>query len=146
MTNEIQSMDSLSRDIQGLASGNLDMYSSFTGNDFDTQVKMFEAVSNSEPISDNLGKVIQLKDVVVQRVEMSDEDTGEVSEGARVILIDADGSPYHAISQGLLTSLKNLFLMAGEPKTWPAPVPVKVVQKQGKGKNRYFTIQVATGK
>lgn len=141
-TNELVSASKLDREISGMQSGNMDMYSSIKGDDFETKIATVEATTNSLPAADNLGKVIQLKNVIVQKAELADEDTGELTEQPRVILIAEDGTSYHAISTGLLTSLKNLFGMAGEPHQWPKPVSCMVVEGKSRKGYKFMTLKI----
>src|SRR5690606_1115300 len=116
--------------------------STFSGDDFATKAKVFDAITNPEPISDHLGETIQLANVVAQSVEVAD-DEGTLNEAARVILIDADGQAYAGLSDGLLRSIQNLFGILGMPNTWPGPLPVKVTEEKSRKGFKFFTIKLA---
>lgn len=126
--------------IEALASGKATVFSTITGNDHATKLEVFNAVTNSLPIADNLGKTINLVNIVVQSVEMTDENSGEVQDVPRTILVDADGTAYHAISGGLFRSVETMLGVVGHPSGWPAPLPVAVT-REGSGTNKYFTMR-----
>ena len=101
---EVYSPSSLRADIEALNHGG-NVFHTFAGADFETKVKVLDAMTNSAPLSENIGTVINLANVVVQPVEMENEATKRMEAQPRIILIDADGKAYHAISGGLFRSL-----------------------------------------
>ena len=129
-------------EIQALASGAPTMYNSIKGEDFTAKKKTYGAVSAAKKVRDHLGKKIDLEHIIVQPVELADENTGEVTKQPRVILIDADGTAYYGISGGLFRAVGDVIGMLGEPDTWPEPLPVTVKEQQGRGANRFYTIEI----
>jgi hypothetical protein len=117
------------------------VFSTLTGNDFDTKVALMNALSNSVPVSENLKATIPLVNVVVESVDMADEGTGEIKAQPRIILIAADGTAYHAISGPAFRDVKRLLAIMGHPSTWPAPLPIHVAQ-EGQGTRKYFTVKL----
>lgn len=134
--------DAVSSAIQALAAGKQTVFSTIAGNDFETKLAVLQATTKSEPLADNLGKPIKLKDIVIQTIEMTDDATGETGPVPRVILVSDDGTAYHAISMGVFRAVENIIGILGMPSTWPAPLPVKVV-REGKAPRAYFTIYPA---
>lgn len=130
------------QDIANLASGKSTVFSTVTGDDFNTKVSVINAMTNSLPVQDNIGKTIQLVNVIVQAVDMADEKSREISAQPRIILLDADGTAYHAISSGLFKSLENIFGILGHPATWPAPLPIVIDRVKGKV-GHFFTARIA---
>ena len=59
-----------------------------------------------------INKKIKLKDVILMNVTMEGED-GEQDTGIRSVLIDADGNAYNATSNGIFSSLTNLYMIFG---------------------------------
>lgn len=116
------------------------LYSSLVGDDEDTNLAVFDATNESVPIADNLGVIIQLKDIIVQAVEMENETTGEVETQPRVIFLDDDGTAYHAISKPMLSTVKNLFAAIGQPHKWSGPIAVKVVEERSRAGRRFYKI------
>jgi hypothetical protein len=116
-------------------------YSSITGTDFAAKKKVAAALTSSLPIDENLGKVIALVNVIVLPVELAN-DQGEVNTAPRCILLDADGTAYHATSVGMLSAIRNLLASLGEPSSWETPVDVKVIQQKGNNGYKYFTLNL----
>lgn len=134
----------MSKDIavKNISSLNLEGgYSSITAEDKDSQKVIYTAISNAEKLSDNLNTPIHLVDVITMPVSELDEESGEVDEYTRTSLIAADGKAFAAGSNGVLSSLKNLFGVFGTPDTWTEPLAIQVVEKKGK-KGKFFTIEV----
>lgn len=119
-------------------------FSSITATDLESRKLFYTAISDAKPLSDNLNKVINLKDVIVQPVSSEDEKTGVVEDYLRSVLIDADGTAYAASSTGVKSSLDNLFLVFGTPDTWDAPLAIKVTEKKSaKPGFKFFSITIA---
>lgn len=129
-------------DIAMLSSGKSTVFSTFEGADHATKVATLNAMTNSEPISEHIGETIQLAHVIVQAVDMADDKTGEISAQPRIILIDASGKAYHAISTGLFKSLENIFGVLGKPGEWPEPLPLVIDRIKGK-QGHFFTARIA---
>lgn len=129
--------------LEGMKTGNAgNIMSTFQGTDFATKVKTLKAVTNSKPLSENLGKTIMLENVVVQIIEMPDEKTGVLTEVPRIILVDADGTTYHAISNGIFKSLENTFALLGQPAAWEEALPVQVSEERSRTGFRFMTLNV----
>lgn len=112
--------------------------SSFQGDDFETKLTVLSAVDNSKPISENLNKKIMVRNIIIQSVEMLDEQTKQMKAQPRIVFVEEDGTAYHAISGVLLRDVENWFGILGHPSSWPAPLPIKVVQA-GTGTRKFFT-------
>lgn len=138
---EVYSPNTLRADIAALNTGG-GVFHTFQGADFATKVKVLDAMTNSTPVADNIGTIINLANVVVQPVDMENERTKAIEAQPRIILIDADGKAYHAISGGLFRSLQNIFGVLGKPDTWNAPLPI-VIDKVKGGKGNFFTARIA---
>ena len=131
----------LGAEIANLATGRAAFYSSLKGDDFATKVATVEAMTNSVPIKENLNRTVKVKNVIVQSVPMADRATGEVRDQPRIILLDEDGTAYHAISGGLWRSVQNIINIVGEPSTWPAPLPIHIVSVKG-GQGDFYTAKI----
>ena len=122
------------------------LFTTIRGEDFSAKLALNNAIADAEPIDKHLDKWINLKDIVIQDVEFSDEDesTGEVTTtpGIMVVLVDDKGKAYRAFSNGVFRDLQRLLNILGDPNTWPDPVSVKVVQTVS-GKNRFYNLRVS---
>ena len=122
------------------------LFTTIKGEDFSAKLALNNAIADAEPIDKHLDKWINLKDIVIQDVEFTDEDesTGEVTTtpGIMVVLVDDHGKAYRAFSNGVFRDLQRLLNILGNPNTWPEPVSVKVVQTVS-GKNRFYNLRAS---
>ena len=122
------------------------LFTTIKGEDFSAKLALNNAIADAEPIDKHLDKWINLKDIVIQDVEFTDEDesTGEVTTtpGIMVVLVDDQGKAYRAFSNGVFRDLQRLLNILGDPNTWPYPVSVKVVQTVS-GKNRFYNLRAS---
>lgn len=133
----------LGAELANLGNGRISGYSSVTATDFGSRIKVINAMQAATPVADNLGKTINLQDVIIQEVSLANEVTGELNSVPRITFIDADGSAYSATSDVLYKDLKNFFAILGTPNNWPAPVPVQVVKEKAKV-GSFFTLKPAS--
>lgn len=131
----------LSSELNNMNKGQLGMFSTIEAVDFESKVALMTALSNSEPIAENLKKTILLANVVVESTDMADEKTGEIKAQPRILLIDSKGNAFHAISTPLYRDVKRFLSIMKHPSTWAAPAPVYVVQ-EGQGTRKYFTLMM----
>jgi hypothetical protein len=86
---------------------------SFRAEDMKSKVRLFNAMNQPKyKVSDMINKKIKLKDVILMNVTMEGED-GEQDTGIRSVLIDSDGNAYNATSNGIFSSLTNLYMIFG---------------------------------
>ncbi|AYQ99920.1 single strand DNA binding protein [Arthrobacter phage Mendel] len=135
----------LGSELANLSHGRVNGYSSIVATDFASRLTAITAMQAAVPVADNLGKTINLKDVIIQEVHLVSEQTGELNAVPRITFIDADGTAYSATSDVLYKDLKNFFAILGTPNNWPAPVPVQVVKEKAKV-GSYFTLKPAAVK
>ena len=101
-------------------------YCSLKGATREEKMAMYNAVNSPDyKLSDFTGKVIEIKDVVIEQVQLTEESSGEVKNQARVVLIDVKGKSYQCVSNGIYNSIKKIIAIFGEP-TWDEPVNVEV--------------------
>lgn len=77
-------------------------------------------------VSDNLNKTFMLKDIFLQRYKKVNEETGELENKTRTILIDDKGKSYASASRGLYNSVLRFMSIMGQPNTWEHPIAVIV--------------------
>lgn len=96
--------------------------------------KIYNAVNRKgESLDDHKGEILQIVDIAAHPVSLVDENTGELVNALRVVMIDKDGKNYDAVSQGIASSLQKIFGIVGMPSYNP-PLALKVVeQKTRKG-------------
>lgn len=143
---QIVSTDGLRTAIQDLNVGNIGVFSTLQGSGFEVQLETFSAIQDAVPLVDNLGKTINLVNVIVQPVELVDEETGEVKPQPRITLIDADGTSYSATSNPLFRSIQLLLGMVGrDTSKWANPVKIHVL-REGPTKRAYFVLKTGDKK
>lgn len=104
--------------------------------------RLFNAMNNPDfRLADAVNTVIAVKDLYVEKVEMVNQETGEVKECPRVVLIDAEGKSYGCVSFGILGSLKKIMAIYGQP-TWEEPVTVKPVFINKANDRRILSLQM----
>lgn len=106
-----------------------------------SKVAIYNAINNAEnSLTDFIGKPLEIVDVVAHPVTLTDEETGEIVQALRVVLIDKNGVGYTAVSQGITNSLARIFKIIGMP-TWKEPVKMEVKQvKTRNGNNKVNTL------
>lgn len=142
MSNNEMTRRTAADDVQALAAGQANLYSTITGDSMEARLAILSAVTDSEPVIDHIGETFQLRHVIVQASSVADED-GNETDAVRVIVIDEDGNAWHAMSKGLFTYMRNLFDIVGNPKDWTQPLPVQFVEKRGRNGFRFLTVKLA---
>lgn len=97
-------------------------------------VRIYNAINSAkEKADDHKNEVLNIVDVAAHPITITDENTGELINTMRVVLIDENGVGYEAVSQGIVSSLTKLFAVVGQP-TWTPALALKIVeQKTRKG-------------
>lgn len=107
-----------------------------------TQVKIYNAINNAkEKLDDHINEVINCVDVVAHPISILDENTGEMVDTVRVVIIDDKGVGYEAISVGIISSLTKLFGIVGRPSYNP-PLKMKVVKQSTRKGFKTNTIEL----
>lgn len=109
-----------------------------------SKADIFNAVNSPDrKLSEYIGEVINLKDIVAHPIQLVDENTGELLDALRVVLIDADGTSYEAVSNGVSNAINRILQIFGQPDTWAEPIKVKAIQKQTRnGNNKVTTLKI----
>lgn len=139
MSNEIMAVseadvtaDIRSYDVRELEGGKLAAYCSVRAETMTEKALVFNAANNPQhKVNDFINKLIMLKDVYAETLELVNQETGEYEKAPRIVLIDENGEAYECVSVGMFSSLKKLIATFGEP-TWNEPIPVIVKQEKVK--------------
>lgn len=103
-------------------------YCSIKDDSFEGKMAVYNAANNPDAkVNDIINKRIELRDVYAETIEVVNEDTGELEQAPRIVLIDADGKSYQCVSAGIFGAIKKLNAIFGEP-TWEPAIPVEVKQ------------------
>lgn len=101
-----------------------------------SKVKIYNAVNNPEYVlKEHVNEVLEVVDVAAYPVELVAEETGEIVNCLRTILITKDGGTYAAVSEGVTNSLGRLFSIIGQPSWTDEPVKMKAKLINSKNNN-----------
>ena len=105
------------------------------------KMKLFNAMNNPEKrLGDCINKTINAKDLYVEVVNCTNEETGEVTACPRIVIIDDKGVGYQCVSIGIYSAIKKVIQIFGAP-TWETPVKLEVMQVT-KGARKMLTLNV----
>lgn len=105
------------------------------------KAKLFNAMNNPDKrLADCINMKIRAKDLYIEIVNCTNEETGEVTACPRIVIIDDKGIAYQAVSIGIYSALKKVIQVYGAP-TWETPVTLEVKQIT-KGARKMLTLNV----
>lgn len=107
------------------------------------KAKLYNALQSSERISDHLGEVIHATNVIAQRVQVQNDETGEVNDTVRIIIVGDDGTSYAATSPTLASAFNTLFGVFGTPDNWEQPLPIEITEEKSRKGYRFFSVKIA---
>lgn len=112
-----------------------------------SQAMIFNAINGAdEQVADHINEVLELVNVVAHPVTLTDEETGEIVNALRVVLIDKNGKSYVAVSGGIANAVSRIMGIVGDPSNgaWEKePVKVKIKQvKTRNGNNKVNTLEM----
>ena len=90
------------------------------------RVTLFNACTNPKKISDMINKRIKVMHIYIEIIQVLSEQSGEMVNAPRVILIDEQGNGYQAVSNGIYNAVKRMYALFGDPGDWDAPHTVEV--------------------
>lgn len=102
---------------------------------------LYNAMNNPDKrIGDCINMTIAARDLYIEVVNCTNEETGEVTACPRIVIIDDKGVSYQAVSIGIYSALKKVIQVFGVP-TWDEPVRLEVKQIT-KGSRKMLTLNV----
>lgn len=105
------------------------------------KASMYNAMNNPDKrLADCINMQIKAKDLYIEIVNCTNEETGEVNACPRIVIIDEKGVSYQAVSIGIYSALKKAIQVFGAP-TWDEPVTLEVKQIT-KGSKKMLTLNV----
>ena len=109
-----------------------------------SKARIFNSINSPDKrISDCIGETISLANIVAHPIQLVDENSGELIETMRMVLVDDQGTSYEAVSTGIVNAVARILQIFGQPDTWTAPIKVKPVQKGTRnGNNKVTTLKV----
>ena len=110
------------------------------------QIAIYNAIQGDDDIASHIGETLEIVNVVAHPATAINEETGEVTEYLRTVLIDKNGKGYTAGSVGITSALSRIFSIIGMPDNgaWEKePVKMKIKQvKTRNGVNKVNTIEL----
>ena len=126
---------------QELSAESPSTYCSVQGGDRKAKALVYNAMNNpTHRVGDCINKKLMIKDVLAEVIELENEETGEMQQVPRVVLIDENGESYQAVSTGIFSAVKKAIAVFGAP-TWDEPLPI-VIKQVSLGKNQMLTFDV----
>lgn len=109
-----------------------------------SKARIFNSINSPDKrVSDCIGETINLANIVAHPIQLVDENSGELVETMRMVLIAEDGTSYEAVSTGIVNAVARILQIFGQPQTWSGPIKVKPVQKSTRnGNNKVTTLKV----
>lgn len=105
------------------------------------KIKLYSALQNAEKMDEHLNEPLEMVNAVAQAVQVTDDQTGEVSNTVRVIIVTADNKAYAATSPTLAAGLNTMFGIFGTPNTWAEPLTIKVIERRSRRGFKFFSIE-----
>ena len=98
-------------------------------------------MQNAEKLDEHLNEPLNMTNAVAQAVQVTDDQTGEISNTVRVIIVTDDNKAYAATSPTLAAGLNTMFGIFGTPNTWTEPLCIKVVERRSRRGFKFFSIE-----
>lgn len=117
-------------------------FSSLSAETDEEKANLFNAINNPEKrLADCINMKIKAKDLYIEVVNCTNEETGEITACPRIVIIDDKGVAYQAVSLGIYSALKKVIQIFGAP-TWEKPITLEVKQVT-KGTRKMLTLNIA---
>lgn len=97
-------------------------------------------------VRDCINQEIELTHFAISMVEITNKETGEVTEAPHITLIDSKGNGYACTSVGIFNALRNIVQAFGMPDTWEHPRKFRVKQVNKSADVSFLTLQAVIEK
>lgn len=105
------------------------------------KIKLYSALQNAEKLDEHLNEPLDMVNAVAQAVQVTDDQTGEVSNTVRIIIVTADNKAYAATSPTLAAGLNTMFGIFGTPNVWDEPLTIKVIERRSRRGFKFFSVE-----
>lgn len=117
-------------------------FSSLKATNDEEKADLFNAINNPEKrLADCINMTINAKDLFIEVVDCTNEETGEITACPRIVIVDDKKVSYQCVSVGIYSALKKIIQIYGAP-TWETPIKM-VVKQITKGNRKMLTLNVA---
>jgi hypothetical protein len=103
----------------------------------ETAIGILNAISAPSLKLQEVTDPINVNHIVVHMVTLLNEQTGELEDVPRVVLIGEDGTTYDAVSKGVMSSLRRIMGLVGVAPWTPA---LKLKPRRVKTRNGFYTL------
>lgn len=86
--------------------------------------------STGVKLSEYVGDTLSIANMVIQGCHFTDEETGKVEPGSRLILVGPEGQIYKSTSRGMIRAAVQLVEMFGTPDQWGGPLTITIERVQ----------------
>lgn len=121
--------------VESLANPGTLMFCSVMAETRPGKIRLYNALNTSEKLIDHINEELVVTDVAAYPVQLMDEDTGELFDALRTVLITKDNKSYACVSQGVLNSLKRIFALVGMPP-WDDKDALIIIPRLQKTRNK----------
>ena len=112
----------------------------------DEKASLFNMINDPDKrIADCINMTINAKNLYIEVVECTNEQTQEKTSCPRIVIIDDKGVSYQAVSVGIYSALKKVIQFYGTPDKWTKPIGLEVKQVT-KGNRKMLTLNIAKNK
>ena len=112
----------------------------FDTSTMDGKMALYNAMQTPDKVDDHLNEELDVTNVLAQAVEVMNNETGEMRQSTRVVVVAEQGN-YAAASPPLAHAFGNLFTVFGTPNTWAEPLKLKIVERKSRNGYKFFDIQ-----
>lgn len=118
-----------------------EMYTSLKSDSVADKMKLLAAMGQADKKGDDLEKEPMLvSDVLLHKVTVTSE-SGDSADSIRTVLISPEGKTCAFVSEGIVSSLANVFQVFGEP-TWDKPLSLQAVMVKTRKGFRTYNLRV----
>jgi len=120
------------------------MYCSMVTSTPDAKARLLKAISAPDfRAADIVGKkLVMVMDIIAHNVQLVSEQTGEITDANRVILVTPSGQTVATVSAGVVSGLSRIMSLFGKAP-WNPPLPLYIEQTNTRKGNRIYNILVA---
>ena len=104
------------------------------------QMALFTAIDSAEPLAEHLDETMNVKSIVSQRVQVTNEDTGEIRQATRTVFVLDDNRAVSTMSDSIAASVNTLMSIFGTPDTWDAPIGIVISEKRSRKGRRFYSL------
>ncbi|MBO7308550.1 MAG: hypothetical protein J6V38_02845 [Kiritimatiellae bacterium] len=118
-------------------------FCSFRAETVEEKAALYNAMNAPDvQIADHIGQTINMRDIIIEAVDMVNEESGELRTVPRCTIIDVEGNSYASTSAGIYNALRKIAGIFGKSH-FEAGLPVRVQQLSLKGGRRTYTLNLA---